>query len=36
MSDDQVTVILTKDVRDTHLDTDHLFVIGTKDGPSGL
>ena len=36
MSDNQVAVILTKDVRDTHLDTDHLFVIDTEDGSSGL
>ena len=36
MSDDQVAVILTKDVRDTHLDTEYLLVIGAEDGPSGL
>ena len=36
MSDDQVAVILTKDVRDTRLDTDYLFVLGTEDGSSGL
>ena len=36
MSDDQVAVILTKDVRDTRLDTEYLLVIGTEDGPGGL
>ena len=36
MTDDQVAVILTRDVRDTLLDTDYLLVIGAKDGPSGL
>ena len=36
MSDDQVAVILTKDVRDIRLDTDSLLVIGAEDGPSGL
>ena len=36
MSDDQVAVILTKDVRDARLDTDFLLVIGAEDSPGGL
>ena len=36
MSDDQVAVILTKDVRNTHLETEYLLVIGAEDSPSGL
>ena len=36
MSDGQVAVILTKDVRDTRLDTEYLLVIGAEGGPSGL
>ena len=36
MTDDQVAVILTRDVRDNRLGTEYLLVIGAEDGPSGL
>ena len=36
MTDDQVAVIMTKDVRDTRLDTEYLLVIGAEDDPGGL
>jgi hypothetical protein len=36
MTDDQTAVITTKDVTDTHIDADHILVIGAEGGPSGL
>ena len=36
MTDDQVAVILTKDVRGTRLDMEPVLVIGAEDGLSGL
>jgi hypothetical protein len=36
MTDDQTTVITTKDVTDARIDADHILVIGAEDGPGGL
>ena len=36
MNDDHVAVILTRNVRDTRLDTDFLLIIGTEDAPGRL
>jgi hypothetical protein len=36
MTDDQTAVITTKDVTDTHIDENHILVIGAEDGPGGL
>ena len=36
MTDDRTAVITTRDVSDTHIDTDHILVIGAEDGPGGL
>lgn len=36
MTDDQVTVITTKQVTDTRIEADHILVIGAEDGPGGL
>lgn len=36
MTDDQTTVITTKQVSDTRIEADHLLVIGAEDGSGGL
>lgn len=36
MTDDRTAVITTRDVSDSHIDADHILVIGAEDGPSGL
>jgi hypothetical protein len=36
MTDDQTAVIMTKNVTDTHIDENHILVVGAEDGPGGL
>jgi hypothetical protein len=36
MTDDQTAVIVTKDVTGTHIDADHMLVIGAEDGLGGI
>ena len=36
MTDDQTTVITTKEMTDTRIEADYILVIGAEDGPGGL